>query len=206
MIFDFADLAQQCAPAVAPQTMAAVVRVESSGNPYAIGVVGGRLVRQPRTLEEAVATAYELHRRGYNFSVGIAQVNRFNLARYNLSYDGAFAPCANLYTGAQILKDCYTRAQPHHATPLLAAISCYYSGNFSRGFRPDRAGQSSYVQKVMDNAGQPVQPIPVVPALPTRPVKDGPVQLQRVIPPDPPPPPPPRPAEEVPARDPTMVF
>ena len=38
-MLDFMVLAQQCAPTVAPQTMAAVVQVESSFNPYAIGVV-----------------------------------------------------------------------------------------------------------------------------------------------------------------------
>ncbi|MGP5829257.1 transglycosylase SLT domain-containing protein [Pseudomonas aeruginosa] len=48
-MLDFMVLAQQCAPTVAPQTMAAVVQVESSFNPYAIGVVGGRLQRQPKS-------------------------------------------------------------------------------------------------------------------------------------------------------------
>lgn len=50
-MLDFMVLAQQCAPTVAPQTMAAVVQVESSFNPYAIGVVGGRLQRQPKSQE-----------------------------------------------------------------------------------------------------------------------------------------------------------
>lgn len=51
-MLDFMVLAQQCAPTVAPQTMAAVVQVESSFNPYAIGVVGGRLQRQPKSQAE----------------------------------------------------------------------------------------------------------------------------------------------------------
>ncbi|KFA29347.1 lytic transglycosylase, partial [Xanthomonas vasicola pv. vasculorum NCPPB 1326] len=41
MLLEFMDLAQQCAPTVAPQTMAALVQVESGFNPYAIGVGGG---------------------------------------------------------------------------------------------------------------------------------------------------------------------
>jgi len=73
---DMLALAQQCAPSVHPQTMAAVVGVESGSNPFAIGVVGGTLVRQPNNLAEATATAQALDRAGYNFSVGIAQVNR----------------------------------------------------------------------------------------------------------------------------------
>jgi type IV secretion system protein VirB1 len=35
---------------------------------------------------------------------------------------------------------------------LRAAFSCYYSGNFTRGFRPDRQGEPSYVQKVVAHA------------------------------------------------------
>ena len=46
-----------CSDLVVPQNiMQHVVRVESSGNPYAIGVVGGRLQRQPRNLKEEFAT------------------------------------------------------------------------------------------------------------------------------------------------------
>jgi type IV secretion system protein VirB1 len=48
---------------------------------------------------------------------------------------------------------------------LRAAFSCYYSGNFTRGFRADKAGQPSYVQKVVANADVQVPPIPVVPAI-----------------------------------------
>lgn len=211
-MLDFMLLAQHCAPAVAPDTLAAIVRVESAGNPYAIGVVGGRLAWQPRSLEEALATAYELQRRGFNFSVGLAQVNRFTLPRYQLSYAAAFDPCRNLDASAKILETCYTRARPRQAAPLLAAFSCYYSGNFATGFRPDRADQPSYVQKVVDAAGRPVPPIPVVPALPARPVKGGPVPevpfpVQRVRPADTPSPaPPPAPRDEEPPKDPTMVF
>lgn len=83
--------------AVSPEVMQHVVQVESGANPYAIGVVGGQLVRQPRTLGEALATAQMLETKGYNYSLGIAQVNRTNLRRYGLdSYQKAFTPCDNL--------------------------------------------------------------------------------------------------------------
>jgi hypothetical protein len=42
--------------AVPDDVMQHVVHVESSYNPYAIGVVGGKLARQPRNLAEALAT------------------------------------------------------------------------------------------------------------------------------------------------------
>ncbi|MBV6851679.1 lytic transglycosylase domain-containing protein [Xanthomonas euvesicatoria] len=171
MLLEFMDLAQQCAPTVAPQTMAALVQVESGFNPYAIGVVDGRLARQPVNLEEAVATAQQLEAGGWNFSLGIAQVNRHNLPKYKLTYAQAFDACANLRAGSKILQDCYARASAKLASekdPLHAAFSCYYSGNFSRGFRPDKAGQPSYVQKVLASAGVVPKAIPVVPAIGAR--------------------------------------
>ncbi|QQP98785.1 lytic transglycosylase domain-containing protein [Lysobacter enzymogenes] len=124
--------------AVPHEVMHHVVRVESSFNPYAIGVVGGRLVRQPKTLSEAVATVRMLERRGYNFSIGVAQVNRYNLGKYGLdSYEKAFDVCPNLQAGSRILAECYQRSQDWGKS-----FSCYYSGNFVTGFR------HGYVQKI----------------------------------------------------------
>lgn len=125
--------------AVPMEVMQHVVRVESSRNPYAIGVVGGRLARQPRNIDEAVATAEMLQRNGYNFSLGIAQVNRYNLAKYGLnSYRQAFDVCSNLQAGTRILRECYSRSGGDWGK----SFSCYYSGNFVTGFR------HGYVQKV----------------------------------------------------------
>lgn len=151
---DFLALAQQCAPGVHPTTLQAVVRTESGFNPYAIGVVGGRLARQPRNEAEAIATAIALERTGWNYSVGLGQINRSNLPRYGLDLPTAFDPCANLRVGAAILTDCYTRARsrmPSSQNAVHAALSCYYSGNFQRGFLADANG-TSYVQRVAGNA------------------------------------------------------
>lgn len=125
--------------AVPAEVMHHVVRVESSYNPYAIGVVGGRLVRQPRNLPEALATVRMLEGRGFNFSIGLAQVNRYNLRKYGLtSYEKAFETCANIAAGSKILAECYHRAGGDWGK----AFSCYYSGNFATGFR------HGYVQKI----------------------------------------------------------
>lgn len=125
--------------AVPAEVMQHVVRVESSFNPYAIGVVGGHLVRQPRNLPEALATVRMLERRGYNFSLGLAQVNRKNLEKYGLdSYERAFQACPNLQAGARILAECYSRS--NGSWPK--SFSCYYSGDFRTGFR------HGYVQKI----------------------------------------------------------
>ncbi len=149
-----------CPLAVPAAVMRHVVHVESSYNPYAIGVVGGHLVRQPGTLPEALATVRMLESRGYNFSLGLAQVNRRNLEKYGLeTYAEAFQPCANLLAGSRILAECNRRAGGHWGK----SFSCYYSGNFVTGYR------QGYVQKIErsmwgDRVAQAdgVAPIPVV--------------------------------------------
>lgn len=144
-------MADRCAPGVHPTTVAAIVQVESARHPYAIGVVGGRLIRQPATLSEAMATAQALEQQGWNFSIGIAQINRHQLAAQGLDYRTAFDPCSNLRAGASILQACYTRALSVYRAEqqaLQAALSCYYSGNFRRGQQSDGPQLGSYVQRV----------------------------------------------------------
>jgi len=148
---DFISLAQMCAPQVHIQTMQSLVQVESGFNPYAIGVVGDALVRQPRNLPEALSTARELERLGYNYSVGYGQVNKKNFKAQGLTLETAFQPCSNLKASASILSQCFKNARGKFAgeqSALRAAFSCYYSGNFTTGLRPDFKGQPSYVDKV----------------------------------------------------------
>ena len=71
----FIALVMACAPQVHAETARALVSVESAFNPWAIGVVGGALVRQPRYRAEALATARALQAAGWNFSVGLGQIN-----------------------------------------------------------------------------------------------------------------------------------
>ena len=128
--------------AVSAEVMQHIVHVESGSNPYAIGVVGGQLVRQPQNLGEALATVKMLDAKGYNYSLGMAQVNRTNLGRYGLdSYEKAFEVCPNLTAGARILAACYASSGGDWGK----AFSCYYSGNFVTGYR------DGYVQKVYDS-------------------------------------------------------
>lgn len=148
-----------CRIEVPASVMHHVVKVESSYNPYAIGVVGGRLARQPRNLPEAVATAEMLEARGINFSLGLAQVNRYNLPKFGLlDYRAAFKPCANLLAGSRILGECRERARGHWGK----AFSCYYSGNFTTGFRH---GYVQKIQRSMQAHGPQVARATAIPAI-----------------------------------------
>jgi len=176
----FIALALACAPQVHPHTAHALVQVESAFNPWAIGVVGGALLRQPRHRAEAIATAQALQAAGWNFSVGLGQINLRNFERLGLTLQTAFEPCTNLGAMQTVLGECYGRAgQVALANPqitLQRALSCYYSGNFSTGFR------HGYVRKVLVAAAVPmfstpaaglsaasVQVLPTTPASPATP-------------------------------------
>jgi type IV secretion system protein VirB1 len=138
--------------AVPTQIMQHLIDVESSYNPYAIGVVNGQLVRQPQNLIEARATAQMLEQKGYNFSVGVAQINHANLVKYGLdSYDKAFDACGNLAVGSRILAECYASSGGDWGK----AFSCYYSGNFVDGFR------DGYVQKIYDSIAKSIAAVAI---------------------------------------------
>ncbi|WP_322074790.1 lytic transglycosylase domain-containing protein [Burkholderia cepacia] len=157
---DFATVAQTCAPGVHPRLMGRIGAIESGGNPFAIGVVGGRLERQPTNRAEALATVDALNAAGWNYSVGLVQVNRYNFSRYATSAADLFDPCRNLATGAAILTDCYDRAVPSAASAdgaVRAALSCYYSGTFTGG--------RAYARKV--SAAVPLAASPVVASVST---------------------------------------
>ena len=147
----FNELSQQCAPEIHPNTLQAIVRVESNFNPYAIGVVNGALAKQPHNLGEAVAAAKRLAAEGKNFSMGLGQINKQHLKRFDLTYETIFEPCKNLAAAQSVFGDCYVRANTTGNTQiaLQKAFSCYYSGNFRFGFKSDFVGQKSYVEKVL---------------------------------------------------------
>jgi len=145
----FIALVATCAPLVEAGTAQALVSVESSFNPHAIGVVQGVLERQPNSRAEALATARNLEANGWNYSAGLAQINVRNFARLGLSAETAFEPCANLRAMEGVLLECFERARRGGGTPqhaLRHAFSCYYSGNFVTGFR------DGYVAKVVRSA------------------------------------------------------
>lgn len=150
----FLALALQCAPSIHPATLTPIIKTESSFNPYAIGVVGKLLPRQPQSLDEAVSTVHELVKEGANFSIGLGQINRqhFDVGKPEQVFD----PCTNLRMTAVVLQGCYSTALKADTDPqsaLRKAISCYYTGNQTRGFVPEpQFGNTSHVQRVLANA------------------------------------------------------
>lgn len=152
----FMALATLCAPLVHPSTAQALVSTESRFNPHAIGVVAGSLTRQPRSLDEALATARMLRVQGRNFSIGLAQINVHSLERLGLSLADGFDGCKNLGAMQGVLTECFDRAGPNGTIhdALRRALSCYYSGNFTTGFR------HGYVSRVVGNAQKPARAPP----------------------------------------------
>lgn len=138
------QLINRCAPKVAEDTLLAVVRTESSMNPYAIGVVG-KTIKQPTNFISAMSAIAELETEGANYSVGLAQINKKNFERLGITAKSALDACTNLAAASVILSECYERAA-NEQDRLKKALSCYYSGNFSTGF------EHGYVNRVEKNA------------------------------------------------------
>lgn len=156
MVFDITH--NDCAHHLHEPILQAVAKTESAYNPYAIGVVGGHLLRQPTNKVEAVATALSLKAKGFNYSMGCLQVNQVNLEKYGLTHETVFDPERNIKAGAAILEECRARAfNKYGATEAAnrATLSCYYSGNFIRGQQKEgtatRYADKSYVDKVLSN-------------------------------------------------------
>lgn len=143
-----------CAQILDAPLMQQIVRVESGGNPFAIGVVGDRLVRQPRSLSEAVATVQSLESKGLNYSIGTGQINRVHFKRLGWAADIAsgFDVCNNVRASLGVLQSCHDKAlrsgypaasQPGIYDATHAALSCYYSGDLVLG------ASLGYVSKVL---------------------------------------------------------
>lgn len=142
-------LASQCAPNVAPQTVAAIVQTESRGNPFALNVNGGRQPAAPTNAVDAAAAARRFIAAGYSVDLGLGQINSRNMRKLSLTWETVFDPCTNIAALGRVLTDNYEAAltgrDPQAA--LRIAFSLYNTGNSSRGFR------NGYVGRVVSNAG-----------------------------------------------------
>lgn len=125
--------------------MQALVRTESAGRPLAIGMDRSHgTVKQPETLEEAVATAKALVASGRRFSVGLAQIHVSNVGLYGMSWEQAFDACQNLAVGQKILWNFYHRASASGysgVAAIWAALRGYNSGGVDRSISDDYASR-----------------------------------------------------------------
>lgn len=141
-------LAVQCAASIHPSTALDVARVESGFHPYAIAEIlpdsRGVISHFPTSLPEAVRLTGQLTAQGRRYSVGLMQITSTNFRHYGVTASDLLNPCINLSVFERILADCYRRGRT-----LKRALSCYYSGNFETGQRPQSAfNQTSYVQRI----------------------------------------------------------
>ena len=142
-------LASQCAPNVAPQTVAAIVQTESRGHPWALNVNGARQPRTPNSAADAAAIAKRYVAAGYSVDLGLGQINSRNMRKLGLTWETVFDPCTNIAALGRILSENYRAMADgrHPQTALRLALSMYNTGDASRGFR------NGYVAKVVSNAG-----------------------------------------------------
>jgi type IV secretion system protein VirB1 len=121
-----------------------IVEHESKRHRLAIGVKGAQLAYQPRSLAQAVATARELRRLGYDFDAGLCQVNIRNWQWLGLTDATVFDPAQNLRACQTVLLDCFQRAPSSDPQAALRlALSCFNTGNYRNGFI------NGYVQRVV---------------------------------------------------------
>ena len=86
-------LASQCAPNVAPQTVAAIVQTESQGYPFALNVNGARQPARQMNAAAAATTAKRYVAAGYSVDLGLGQINSRNMRRLGLTWETVFDPC-----------------------------------------------------------------------------------------------------------------
>lgn len=152
-MIDLPPVIEQCRAGVDGHLVAAIITVESAGDPWAIGVnvragQAAPVYARPRNGAEAVSVVERLLAQGYSVDMGLMQVNSQHLARFGLSVAATFEPCTNINAGARVYREFATavRGEVSFSTPrqqLEAALSAYNTGSFRRGF------QNGYVRRVM---------------------------------------------------------
>ncbi|STR94730.1 lytic transglycosylase domain-containing protein [Hafnia alvei] len=150
----FLALTLQCAASIHPDTAQDVARIESGFNPYAIAEIipkaerlpgdKGVITHLPKSKGEALNIVKNIKKKNRRYSVGLMQITSTNFSKFGMTADKLFSPCNNLSVFEKIITDCYLRG-----TTLERALSCYYSGNFNTGKKPEKSfGNTSYVQRI----------------------------------------------------------
>ncbi len=72
------------------------------------------------------------------------QITSSNFPGFGVDGKAMLDPCQNLSVAEKIITDCYLRGGT-----LKRALSCYYSGSFTTGQRPEKSfSNTSYIQRI----------------------------------------------------------
>lgn len=154
----------QCAPDVSPVTLNALVGVESDGNPYVVANVTDGTSHRFDSKQLAIDFLNKLSSEGKTYSAGLMQIYSGNFKGYSINNESVFDNCKNIKTGSLILKDCFLRAVSESndvQEAIRKAFSCYYSNNFTRGFKKEKDGKS-YVQRIELKAEKQNMVVPAI--------------------------------------------
>ena len=100
----FLALVERCAPEVAAQPLAAIVREVSGFEPLAIRADGDRPVAiQGTSRSDAIELATEFVVAGYRVRVGLAQIDTGDLDALGFTLAEGFDPCVNIQAAAQLI-------------------------------------------------------------------------------------------------------
>ena len=144
------QISAECAPMVAPSTMAAIVRVESGGNPLAMWNNSTRSMVIPGSRAQAIRYLRHAMAAGQRVDVGLAQVDTGNFAAFGLRPQNAFNACANLRAGGEILHMDWQQALSsgyRGQQALYHAFEAYNSGRLR--------GDAQYANRILGAAGVP---------------------------------------------------
>ncbi len=96
---------------ISPRLLQGLTRVESSHRPYAINYrKDGKFISvYPDSYNSAIEWIKYLWIGGYNFDLGLGQINRKNIERHNINPYHLLDACYNLQWSAYFLSDCIDR-------------------------------------------------------------------------------------------------
>lgn len=160
------ELVLACAPAVAPETMMQIIKVESRGDVLAINInrrkgenKAPKLKRKPADAADAALIVKEYIAQGYSVDMGLTQFNSNNLRGLGYQVEDMFEPCKNIAAGARVLSSFYTKALPKYEgeqAALQAALSAYNTGSFINGFN------NGYVANYIGTSSASLQRVPAI--------------------------------------------
>ena len=146
-------LFSQCGAGVHPDTLNAIIKVESNYNQLAIYDNTTGASYRPQSKEQAIYLTGIFLSSGHSIDIGLMQINSQHLAKLNIDYKDLFDPCYNVAVGTKILSGFYREHARGNPTDqpdmtLLKALSSYNTGSPRKGKR--------YVNKILKVAGKSI--------------------------------------------------